>query len=114
MSWLDEVKWDANGLVPAIAQEVGSNDVLMLAFMNDLRRIHTEAYRLLVPGGLAVHRVDVGDHFATIDRRITTGNFLQFSEEDWRWYGGSGLSYHNRLRCTDHVRLLDEAAKAVP
>ena len=34
MSWLDEVKWDANGLVPAIAQEVGSNDILMLAFMN--------------------------------------------------------------------------------
>ncbi len=34
MSWLDEVKWDANGLVPAIAQEVGTNDVLMFAFMN--------------------------------------------------------------------------------
>src|SRR5204862_833746 len=34
MSWLDEVKWDANGLVPAIAQEVGSNDVLIIAFMN--------------------------------------------------------------------------------
>jgi phosphoribosyl-AMP cyclohydrolase len=34
MSWLDEVKWDPNGLVPAIAQEVGTGDVLMLAFMN--------------------------------------------------------------------------------
>jgi len=34
MSWLDEVKWDANGLVPAIAQEAGTGDVLMLAFMN--------------------------------------------------------------------------------
>ncbi len=34
MNWLDEVKWDAQGLVPAIAQEVGSNDVLMFAFMN--------------------------------------------------------------------------------
>ena len=34
MSWLDEVKWDAQGLVPAIAQEVVSNDVLMFAFMN--------------------------------------------------------------------------------
>ena len=34
MDWLDEVKWDAQGLVPAIAQEAGSNDVLMLAFMN--------------------------------------------------------------------------------
>ena len=34
MMWLDEVKWDAQGLVPVIAQEVGSNDVLMFAFMN--------------------------------------------------------------------------------
>ena len=34
MSWLDEVKWDAQGLLPVIAQEVGSNDVLMFAFMN--------------------------------------------------------------------------------
>ena len=34
MNWLDDVKWDADGLVPAIAQEVGSNDVLMFAFMN--------------------------------------------------------------------------------
>jgi phosphoribosyl-AMP cyclohydrolase len=34
MDWLDDVKWDRDGLVPAIAQEVGSNDVLMFAFMN--------------------------------------------------------------------------------
>jgi phosphoribosyl-AMP cyclohydrolase len=34
MDWLDDVKWDRDGLVPAIAQELGSNDVLMFAFMN--------------------------------------------------------------------------------
>lgn len=34
MTWLDDVKWDADGLVPAVAQEVGSNDVLMVAYMN--------------------------------------------------------------------------------
>ena len=34
MKWLEDVNWDAQGLVPAIAQEVGSNDVLMFAFMN--------------------------------------------------------------------------------
>ncbi|WP_059041859.1 bifunctional phosphoribosyl-AMP cyclohydrolase/phosphoribosyl-ATP diphosphatase HisIE [Paenibacillus rubinfantis] len=28
------VKWDASGLVPAIVQEAGSKDVLMLAYMN--------------------------------------------------------------------------------
>jgi len=34
MSFLDDLKWDAQGLVPAIAQEQGSGDVLMLAWMN--------------------------------------------------------------------------------
>ena len=32
--WLNKVKWDEHGLVPVIAQEVGSNDVLMFAWMN--------------------------------------------------------------------------------
>ncbi|MFN3983941.1 MAG: phosphoribosyl-AMP cyclohydrolase [Rhodocyclaceae bacterium] len=32
--WLDEVCWDADGLVPVIAQEAASGDVLMFAWMN--------------------------------------------------------------------------------
>ena len=31
---IDSIKWDADGLVPVIAQEQGSGDVLMFAFMN--------------------------------------------------------------------------------
>ena len=34
MNWLDTVKWDRDGLVPVIAQEQGSNAVLMFAWMN--------------------------------------------------------------------------------
>ena len=33
-TWLDHVKWDDNGLVAAIAQDVTSLEVLMLAWMN--------------------------------------------------------------------------------
>jgi phosphoribosyl-AMP cyclohydrolase len=33
MDWLDQVRWDSRGLVPAIAQQIGSNDVLMFAYM---------------------------------------------------------------------------------
>ena len=33
-SWLDEIKWSADGLVPAIAQEADSGRVLMVAWMN--------------------------------------------------------------------------------
>ncbi len=49
MDWLDEVKWDAQGLVPVIAQEVGTNDVLMFAFMN------REALALTAERGEAVY-----------------------------------------------------------
>ena len=32
--WLDAIKWDRDGLVPAIAQDAGSGKVLMVAWMN--------------------------------------------------------------------------------
>lgn len=34
MNWLDEINWDANGLIPAIAQEQGTGKILMVAWMN--------------------------------------------------------------------------------
>ncbi|MBZ4210806.1 MAG: phosphoribosyl-AMP cyclohydrolase [Comamonadaceae bacterium] len=34
MNWLDTVRWDAQGLVPVIAQEASTGDVLMFAWMN--------------------------------------------------------------------------------
>jgi phosphoribosyl-AMP cyclohydrolase len=49
MSWLDEVKWDAQGLVPVIAQEAATGDVLMFAWMN------REALRLTAELGRAVY-----------------------------------------------------------
>ena len=49
MDWLDSVNWDRDGLVPVIAQERGSNDVLMFAFMN------REALALTAESGRAVY-----------------------------------------------------------
>jgi phosphoribosyl-AMP cyclohydrolase len=33
-AWLDAIKWDADGLVPAIAQDYQSGRLLMMAWMN--------------------------------------------------------------------------------
>lgn len=41
MQWLDEVKWDAQGLVPVIAQEASTGDVLMFAWMDRAALQHT-------------------------------------------------------------------------
>ncbi len=34
MSWMDDINWNADGLVPAIAQDAESGKVLTLAWMN--------------------------------------------------------------------------------
>jgi phosphoribosyl-AMP cyclohydrolase len=34
VSWIDQVKWDARGLVTAVAQDASSKRVLMVAWMN--------------------------------------------------------------------------------
>lgn len=33
-NWLDQVKWNSEGLLPVIAQETDSGEVLMMAWMN--------------------------------------------------------------------------------
>ena len=49
MHWLDQVKWNEQGLVPVIAQETGTGDVLMFAWMD------REALRLTAESGRAVY-----------------------------------------------------------
>lgn len=48
-SWLDELVFDADGLIPAVAQETGTGKVLMLAWMN------REALSETVRSGRAVY-----------------------------------------------------------
>lgn len=48
-NWIDEVRWDENGLVPVIAQEAGSGKILMFAYMN------REALQRTVGTGEAVY-----------------------------------------------------------
>jgi phosphoribosyl-AMP cyclohydrolase len=68
--WLDAVRWDRDGLVPVIAQEQSSGDVLMFAYMN------REALALTAARGQAVyfsrsrgrlwHKGEESGHFQTV------------------------------------------------
>lgn len=48
-SWLDQIKWDDDGLVPVITQEAQSGKVLMFAWMN------RESLALTVAEGKAIY-----------------------------------------------------------
>ncbi len=76
-------------------------------------RILGETWRVLRPGGLHVARICPGDHFAERDHRITTANHLQFSDWTWRFIGGSGIAYHNRLRPLDFRESFERAGFTV-
>ncbi|MBA4502980.1 phosphoribosyl-AMP cyclohydrolase [Marinobacterium marinum] len=47
--WLEQIKWDEKGLIPAIAQDHRSGRVLMVAWMNE------EALRLTVEEDRAIY-----------------------------------------------------------
>ncbi len=49
VSWIKHIRWDSKGLVPVIAQEQGTGDVLMFAWMN------REALQKTVELGRAVY-----------------------------------------------------------
>jgi SAM-dependent methyltransferase len=81
---------------------VFSSNVLEHVVPEALDEMHRESARVLRRGGRIVHRFNPQDHFSAADRSITGANFLQFSERQWYWLGGSGLAFHNRLRCPQH------------
>ena len=84
MNWLDEVRWDERGLIPVIAQEAATGDVLMFAWMN------REALQETADSGRAVY-------FSRSRARL------------WRKGEGSGhvQTVHDiRLDCDNDVILL--------
>ncbi len=78
-TWLNEIGWDDNGLVPVIAQDAASGEVLMFAWMN------REALEKTVQTGEAVywsrsrrklwHKGEESGHFQTVrEMRIDCDN----------------------------------------
>jgi Methyltransferase domain len=74
----------------------------------DIAAILVEARRLLAPGGLISCSIDLQDHYAFADPRISIYNFLRFSQRTWDAVNCS-LHFQNRLRARDHLALFVEA-----
>lgn len=100
----------AVALPDASIDMIFSSNVLEHVRPDALRAMHNDSARLLRDRGLIVHRLNPQDHFSEDDRSITGAHFLKFSARQWYWIGGSGLAYHNRLRCPEHIDYIAQAA----
>lgn len=71
----------------------------------DLREIHRESFRLLKPGAVAIHYVDLQDHWAYATPRRSVHGFLGNGPTAWKCLNPP-LHYQNRLRSKEHVDAL--------
>lgn len=67
-----------------------------------------EAKRIIGADGIMAHYIDLRDHFAATDKKITNVNFLKYSIRDWERLAGNRFMYQNRLRFSDYINLFSE------
>lgn len=72
MDWIDKLKFDEKGLIPAIIQDVKTNEVLMVAYMNK------ESLRLSLGSGKATFWSRSRNKLWI--KGETSGNFLHIKE----------------------------------
>jgi len=72
-----------------------------------VRAIHIEAARLLRPGGLFIGALRLDDQYALADPSLPRFHFLRYGRTTWaRWFDNP-FTPMNRLRPSEHARLLD-------
>ncbi len=81
-----------------------SNNTFEHVYESVLMEILKEFDRVLKPGGIMSHFVDMSDHFAHLDSTITIYNFLRFTSRQWQWIDNS-IQPQNRLRVDDYRQL---------
>ncbi|MCK4818489.1 class I SAM-dependent methyltransferase, partial [bacterium] len=90
-------------LAPADAANTGLPDACMDYHISttvfehipreDIERILIEAKRILKKDGIAIHFIDLSDHFQHQDNSITRINFLEYSEKEWDKIAGNEFAY---------------------
>jgi len=85
-----------------------SNTVMEHIEPEILSKIVREACRLLKKDGVALHFIDLSDHFQHQDSSISAINFLKYTDQEWNRIAGNEYAYTNRLRVPDYLAIFNE------
>ncbi len=77
-----------------------------------LKAVLAESHRVLKPTGLFFAYVDYADNYAYTDRSISPYNFLQYTDNQWRWFNPP-IHHQNRLRHIQYRRLFHETGLSI-
>lgn len=84
-----------------------SNNTYEHIYPNILKDIITEFQRLLKPGGVNSHFIDMSDHFAHLDPSIGIYHFLKYSANTWSMIDNT-VQPQSRLRKKDYLDMYNE------
>jgi SAM-dependent methyltransferase len=68
-----------------------------------------ETYRILKPGGWAVHSIDTSDHLAHYDTSVCRKLYLQYSEKTWKRFFQNEVQYINRIQPGEWLQMFRAA-----
>ena len=87
------------------ADLVVSNLVLQCIPRNVLPAVLSETYRVLRPGGFAIHRMRLSDEYAVHDARRNHLEYLTYQRPQWNRWFNNPLKHQNRLRASQFESL---------
>jgi Methyltransferase domain len=71
---------------------------ILIPILKDFKRVVNKEH------GIMSHFIDMSDHFAHFDKTINIYNFLQFSDEAWKWIDND-IQPMSRLRIDDYKQI---------
>jgi SAM-dependent methyltransferase len=86
-----------------------SCDVLEHVTRDILPDVIQDFYRVLRPGGYAIHQIDIADHFAYFVPSISRKNYYKYSDATWARYFENKVQYFNRVQRPEWFDLFRKA-----
>jgi len=90
-------------------QLVVSGGVLEHVHRAALPELTKATYRILKPGGWAVHSIDTSDHLSHYDASVSKKRYIGFSESTWRFVCDNDVQAINRVQRGEWLELFKSA-----
>lgn len=78
-------------------------------YVEDVIETLRQIRRILKPGGLTTHVIDLKDHFAYFQPGLPYNHFLKFDDTQWMSWAGNPMSFTNRLLASDWEKLFRDS-----
>lgn len=105
IKWLANVDAKSTGFESSSVDFISNTATFEHIPADQVADVFKECYRILKNGGTMSCLIDLKDHYAGFDSRISIYNFLKYP--DWIWDRvNSRIAFQNRLRSKDYIQMV--------